>query len=68
MYNENLLVGKVGYFSFDNDIQRNNEQRFVSNLQRRKRHVADNAMLARETMKMDVNDNLYCSKNDYQLN
>lgn len=50
IYNENQLNGKVGFFSFDNDIQRHNEQRFKDNLERRKYNVAENAVAAREAL------------------
>lgn len=58
-FNDNLLVGKCGYFSFDNDIYKNTEDRFRSNLDRRKRQVADNALRAREVLQIDSNDTLY---------
>lgn len=65
IYNENLLNGKVGYYSFDNDIQRHNEQRFKDNLERRKRQVGDNALHAREALRMTNDDTLYCSKAEH---
>lgn len=35
-FNENLLIGKCGNFAFDNDLQRNNEERFRSNIEKRR--------------------------------
>lgn len=32
IFNENLLNGKCGNFAFSNDLQKNNEERFRSNL------------------------------------
>ena len=40
---ENLLKGKIGDFSFDLDIQKTNEARFMDNLNRRRQHVMQNA-------------------------
>lgn len=52
VYNENLLKGKCGNFAFDNELQRFNENRFQSNIDRRRNHVADNALRAREILQL----------------
>lgn len=42
------MVGRIGNFAFDTDIQKNNEQRFIENYEKRKRHVETNIALAKQ--------------------
>ena len=46
MRHENLVMGRVGNFAFDNQIFQQIEERFRANLHKRKTHVIDGAIKA----------------------
>jgi hypothetical protein len=56
-YNENLLLGKAGNFSFDNDLQRQREKLFQDNIDRKQQNPALNAIIARESLNLNESDN-----------